>query len=221
MNLKVRSMRLRWAAILVMVALVVVAIVALPSVREPILRTAGWALVINNRVARADIIVVSLDSGGAGALEAADLVRSGIATRVAVFADRPNGEAREFMHRGLPYEDATARQIRQLRSLGVMDVVQIPRTSGGTESAGQVLPTWCDQHQLRSVVFVATKDHSRRSQRVLNRAMKGRPTQVTVQSTRYSDFDPDQWWRTRDGLRTEIIELQKLGLDLVRHPMSF
>jgi uncharacterized SAM-binding protein YcdF (DUF218 family) len=221
MNLKVRSMRLRWAAILVMVALVVVAIVALPSVREPILRTAGWALVINNRVARADIIVVSLDSGGAGALEAADLVRSGIATRVAVFADRPNGEAREFMHRGLPYEDATARQIRQLRSLGVMDVVQIPRTSGGTESAGQVLPTWCDQHQLRSVVFVATKDHSRRSQRVLNRAMKGRPTQVTVQSTRYSDFDPDQWWRTRDGVRTEIIELQKLGLDLVRHPMSF
>jgi uncharacterized SAM-binding protein YcdF (DUF218 family) len=221
MNLKVRSMRLRWAAILVMVALVVVAIVALPSVREPILRTAGWALVINNRVARADIIVVSLDSGGAGALEAADLVRSGIATRVAVFADRPNGEAREFMHRGLPYEDATARQIRQLRSLGVMDVVQIPRTSGGTESAGQVLPTWCDQHQLRSVVFVATKDHSRRSQRVLNRAMKGRLTQVTVQSTRYSDFDPDQWWRTRDGVRTEIIELQKLGLDLVRHPMSF
>jgi uncharacterized SAM-binding protein YcdF (DUF218 family) len=125
------------------------------------------------------------------------------------------------MHRGLPYEDATARQIRQLRSLGVKDVVQIPRTSGGTESAGQVLPTWCDQHQLRSVVFVATKDHSRRSQRILDRAMKGRPTQVTVQSTRYSDFDPDQWWRTRDGVRTEIIELQKLGLDLVRHPMSF
>jgi uncharacterized SAM-binding protein YcdF (DUF218 family) len=214
-------MRLRWVAILVMVALVAVAIVALPSVREPILRGAGRALVINNRVAPADIIVVSSDSGGGGALEAADLVQSGIATRIAVFADRPNRVASEFMRRGLPYEDASTRQMRQLKSLGMTDVTQIPRTEAGTEGSAQALPPWCDQHQLRSVVFVAANDHSRRSQRVLDRAMKGHPTQVTVQATRYSNFDPNQWWRTRAGVRTEIIELQKLGLDLVRHPMSF
>jgi hypothetical protein len=86
------SWRPRWATILVVVALAAAAIVAVPSVREPVLRTAGWALVVNEPVAPADIIVVSLDSGGAGALEAADLVQSGIATRVAVFADPPSGE---------------------------------------------------------------------------------------------------------------------------------
>jgi hypothetical protein len=99
-------MRLRWVGILVMVALVAVAIVALPSVREPILRAAGWALVINNRIGPADVIVVSLDSGGAGALEAADLVQSGVAKGIAVFADPPSREGREFIRRGLPYEDA-------------------------------------------------------------------------------------------------------------------
>src|SRR5712692_6355614 len=168
----------RWASILVVVAAAAVAIVAIPSVREPVLRAAGWALVVSEPVAPADIIVVSIDSGGAGALEAADLVRSGIATRVAVFTDPPSGEDHEFIRRGLPYEDASARQIRQLSWLGVTDVVQILRTDAGTEGEGQVLPPWCDLHEFRSMVFVVARDHSRRIRRVLNRVMKGHPTRV-------------------------------------------
>ena len=210
----------RWAPILVMLVVSAFAIVAIRSIREPVLRAAGWALVVNQPVASADIIVLSLDSGGAGALEAADLVQSGISKRVAVFMDPPSGVDHEFIRRGLPYEDAGARQIRQLRSLGVTDVVQISRING-TESEGQVLPPWCDEHQLRSIVVVATKDHSRRLRRVLDRDMKGHPTHVTVQPARYSSFDPDRWWETRGGVRTEIIELQKLLLDVVLHPMSF
>src|SRR2546425_454397 len=133
MNPSMSSWWPRWASILVVVAAAGTAVVVFPSVREPILRAAGWALVLNEPVAPADIIVVSLDSGGAGALEAADLMQSGIATRVAVFTDPPSGEDHEFIRRGLPYDDASARQIRQLRWLGVMGIVEIPRTEAGTE----------------------------------------------------------------------------------------
>src|SRR5580704_9886319 len=83
----ISSRRPRWAPILVVVALATAAILAVPSVREPVLRAAGWALVINEPISPADIIVVSSFAGGAGAREAADLVQSGIATRVAVFSD--------------------------------------------------------------------------------------------------------------------------------------
>jgi hypothetical protein len=222
MNSSMSYRRPRWPSILVVaVTLAAAAIAAVPSVREPVLRAAGWALVVDEPVAPADIIVVSLSSGGAGALEAADLVQSGIATRVAVFADPPSGEDHEFIRRGLPYEDASARQIRQLRWLGVTDVMQIPGTQAGTEGESQVLPPWCDQHQFRSIVFVAARDHSRRWRRVLNRIMKGHPTRVTVRPERYSIFDPDRWWETRDGVRTEISELQKLVLEVVLHPLSF
>src|SRR2546423_2682411 len=168
----------RWALILVVVALAAATIVGVPFVREPVLRAAGWALVVNEPVAPADIIVVSHDSGGAGALEAADLVQSGIATRVAVFTDPPSGEDHEFIRRGLPYEDAGARQIRQLRSLGVTDIMQIPRTEAGTEGAGQVLPPWCDQHQFRSIVFVAVMGHPLRSPRNLYPIIKRPPHHV-------------------------------------------
>jgi uncharacterized SAM-binding protein YcdF (DUF218 family) len=215
----------RRALILAVVALTAAAIVAVPSVRESVLRAAGWALVVDEPLAPADVIVLSLASGGAGALEAADLVKEGIATRVAVFTDPPSGDSgddqHEFIRRGLPYEDRSARQIGQLRLLGVTDVMQIPGGQAGTNNEGQVLPTWCDQHKFRSIVFVASRDHSRRTRRVLSRVMKGHPTRVIVQAARYSPFDPNRWWETRNGVRTEIIELQKLALDAVLHPLSF
>jgi hypothetical protein len=201
-------------------ALVIIAAFAAPFIRPPVLRAAGWALVINTPIEHADIIVVSLDSGGAGALEAADLVHSGIAARVAVFSDPPGGEDLEFIRRGLPYEDQSARQIRQLKWLGVMDISQITRIDAGTGGEGQALPAWCDQHAFRSVLFVAARDHSRRTQRVLDRAMSNHATRVAVTPARYSSFDPDRWWETRSGARTGIIELQKLVLDFLLHPID-
>ena len=96
------SRRPRWAPILIVVGLAMAAIVAVHSVREPILRAAGWALVVNEPLAPADVIVVSLDSGEAGALEAADLVQSGIAKRVAVFADSPSAAISRVHPPGAP-----------------------------------------------------------------------------------------------------------------------
>jgi uncharacterized SAM-binding protein YcdF (DUF218 family) len=214
-----RSRRPGWVPILVMAALVAATIVAVLPFREPVLRAAGWALVINEPIVPADIIVVSAAAEGAGALEAADLVQSGIATRVAVFSDPPTGEDYEFIRRGLP--DEAARQIRQLKLLGVTDVLQIPTIEAGTNDEAQALPPWCDQHQFRLIVLVTARDHSRRWRRVLDRVMKDRPTRVTVQPARYSKFDPDRWWQTRDGVRREIVEFQKLLLDAVLHPLTF
>ena len=147
-------------------------------------------------------------------------MQSGVSKRVAVFQDPPSEEDFELIRRGLPPEGAGARQIRLLRMLGVTDVTQISRIDG-TESEGQMLPQWADRQHLQSIVVVAGKDHSRRLRRVLDRDMKGHSTYVAVRAARYSSFDPDRWWETRGGVRAEIVELQKLLLDVVRHPMSF
>jgi len=211
------SRRVRLAVVLVLVGAVVVGVLA---VREPILRAAGWALVFDEPVEPADIVVVPVAAGGTGVLEAADLVRSGIARRVAVFADPPDAVDLEFSRRGIPDEDAAARSARQLRLLGVTAIELIPRAVAGTENVGEVLPNWFIRHQFRSIVVVSTPDHSRRLHRVLHRAMRDDQTRVRIRVTRHSGFDPDRWWETRGGIRTEIIELQKLLFDLLRHPLS-
>ena len=210
----------QWIRILAVVGLSSLIAIGVPAIRRHILRSAGWALVHSDQPAKsADIIVVGVSADGAGTLEAADLVHNGVSTRVAVFADPPDRIVhREFLRRGIPYEDAAAVSTRQLRSLGIDNIEQIASTVAGSEEEGEVLPAWCDQRQFRSVVVVTTADHSRRLSRVLRRSMKGHRTSVTVQPAHYSTFDPDRWWLTRAGTRTEIIELEKLLLDLVRHP---
>jgi hypothetical protein len=140
---------------------------------------------------------------------------------VAVFTEPPDTLVdREFIRRGIPYEDAAARSVRQLRALGVDTIDRIPSYVTGTEDEGPALADWCDQHRFRSVVVVSTADHSRRLRRVLHRFMKGHPTKVTVRSARYLVFDPDRWWETHAGIRTEVEELEKLLLDILRHPIS-
>ena len=69
--------------------------------------------------------------------------------------------------------------------------------------------------------MVGNPDHSRRLRRV-HRSVKGHQTNVAVScSTHYSGFDPDRWWNSPDsGIRTEIMESEKLLLDIVRHPIS-
>ncbi len=62
MSSRVVIWRPRWVVIFALVALAAAAILAVRHLQEPILRAAGWALVANETIAPADIIVVSLDS---------------------------------------------------------------------------------------------------------------------------------------------------------------
>ena len=76
---------------------------------------------------------------------------------------------------------------------------------------------------LRAAGWVLVADEpvdSRRLRRVLRRAMQGLPTRVAIRRARKSPFDPDRWWENPAGIRPGIIELQKLLLDVVRHPIS-
>ena len=211
--------RRRWFRIFAVIVLLGV-MVGVPAIRGAILRTAGMALVVDEPVGPADIIVVPLWAGAGGAIDAADLVHAGIAGRVAVLPEPPRQAERELTRRGIAYLDATTNLVQLLRSLGVTHVEVIPDPAAGTSAEAQVLRTWCDRQGLRSIVVVSAPDHSRRVRRALRRAFLGHPATVLVRSARFSIFDPKTWWQSRDGVRIEIVELQKLLLDIARHPFS-
>src|SRR5215470_16634849 len=201
----------RWALRLgAAAAVVAVLLLAIPASRHALLRAVGWTLVVDDPLRPADAIVVAVDAGEAGVLEAADLVHRGFSQRVAIFDDPPEAAEREFMRRHIEYEDRAARETRELRTLGIDEVHRIVRDVVGTEDEGRVFPAWCDQLELRTVIVVSHADHTRRLRRVLSRALKGHHTTLIVRRARYSEFDPDEWWRSRSALRTGIIELEKL-----------
>jgi hypothetical protein len=208
----------RWAPLIP--AIVVFGVIAgVPAIRESMLRAAGRVLVVDEPVGPADVIVVPAWAGASGAIDASDLIHRGIANRVALLPEAPEPAEQELARRGVSFGDQNAALVQLLRSLKVENVEVIPDPAAGTEAEGQVLLAWCEQHQFRSILVVSSPDHSRRVGRVIRRSMRGHPTTVMIRSARYSSFDPDRWWTTRDGMRTEIVELEKLLLDVVRHPI--
>ena len=174
-------------------------------------------LVAEDPPAKADIIVVSTDSLAAGILEAGKLFDAGYAARVAVFEHQPGPLQAELARRNLPRIDLQAWSVDLLHALGINQVSLIPAVVG-TNDEGDVLLQWCRANGIRSILFVSVADHSRRTRRVLNRALARNGVAVSVRWARLSQFDPDHWWQDRNGQRIEIIESQKLILDILRHP---
>lgn len=210
--------RSRLIPLLLLIAALAAAVI--PATRDGMLRAVGWGLVAHDAMAHADVIVIANDADGSGALEAADLVKESIATRVALFVRPQTLAARAFAKRGLPYDDSTSTTAKELRELGVTSVERIPGLVAGTNDEGRVLPAWCREKQYHTLVFVSTPDHSRRTRRVLRRAFEGSSIRAIVWYSHYSSFDPDAWWRTRNGIRIAISEYEKLLLDLLRHPLG-
>lgn len=206
--------------ILLAAIVVLIAALALPDSRHALLRAAGWVLVVDDTVAHVNVIVIAVDDYGAGVLEAANLVHQGIAPRVALFSDPPDVADREFARRGVPYYDAAALSVKQLHALGISTVEVIERNVSGTEEEASVLPRWCAEKRYDSVLLVTSPDHSRRVRRALRRALAGHGIDLLVRYSRLSPFDPDGWWHTRTGIRTELVESEKLVLDVLRHPLS-
>jgi hypothetical protein len=207
----------RRLALSVLVAGVLAAGVAM---RRPMLRAAGRLLVVDDPVEPVDAIVLPQWSGAAGAIDASDLVRDGKTRRLFLLPEPARRADEELARRGIAYMNGNLNLVTLLHSLGVGGVEVISDAAVGTEDEGRVLVDWCGQRQLHSVIVVSSPDHSRRVRRVLRRALRGSSTKVIVRAARFSSFDPDQWWNSRDGMRTEIVELEKLVLDVARHPFG-
>jgi uncharacterized SAM-binding protein YcdF (DUF218 family) len=195
----------------------IVSVAGVPGWRHLLLRAAGGALVAQDAPAKADIIVVSSDSLGEGALEAADLVEAGFASRVAIFDRIDTQLQRELIRRGAPRWDPKGFLIQVLRSQGVSDIVVLPAVVG-TVDEGRVLQQWCAANSVHSLLFISVPDHSRRTRRVLDRALGPLGVRVMVRYAHWSQFNPDSWWQSRYGQRVQIMESEKLLVDILRHP---
>ena len=117
------------------------------------------------------------------------------------------------------YADEGERFLGLLHAMNIGQVEVVGMRDGGTEEFGEFLPEWSRQRQLDSVLVVTGTDHSRRVKRVLRRNSSGQHPRFTVRRSRYSAFTPERWWCPVPS-ELGLVELQKLALDVVLHPLS-
>jgi hypothetical protein len=185
--------------------------------RAAILGYVGRVMTASDPLAPAELAVLTPDSGDC-ALEISDLFRDHLVKRVAVLAPEPTPALRELERRGVHRQDGPLDVLVQL-GVPSATIVTIPAGEGGTIDSTKALADWCFNHPADGIIVVVSPTHARRFRRALGRVWRGPGPLPSIHVTKFDQFRADDWWRSRRTLREGIVELQKLMLDYVSHPM--
>jgi uncharacterized SAM-binding protein YcdF (DUF218 family) len=160
-------------------------------VRHPLLRIAGNFWVVDETPANSDAIVVLGDDNYRGdrAARAAEMFKSHWAPRVIAsgpylrpYASIPQLEAHDLANDGVP---ASA-------------IVVFAHHAQNTKDEALALSSLVAAHGWRRILLVTSNYHTRRSEYIFERTL---PTgdSLTVVAAPDFEYDPDNWWNTRQG----------------------
>ena len=172
---------------------VVVVVAILYLVRVPLLRFAGEFWIVDDAPESSDVIIVlSGDNYDAvRAARAAALFRAAMAPHVVA-----TGRSLRS------YATTTDLMKRDLTDHGVPAAAIIPLThrADNTRDEAVAVSEFVASHHWKKILLVTSNYHTRRSEYIYERTLPP-GTQLRVISAPDIEYDPQSWWRTREGLK--------------------
>lgn len=160
-------------------------------VRRPLLRFAGNFWVVEDSAQTSDAIVILSDDNFSAdrAARAAQLFKEGFAPRIVASGRylRPYASMAELMQ-----HDLTDRGVPQSA------VVRFPMHAEDTLEEAEALSQFLSSHGWKRILLVTSNYHTRRARYIYERMLPP-GFELRVISAPDSDFDPDNWWRSRQG----------------------
>ena len=167
--------------------------------RSPLLRLAGSFWIVDEEPQNSDVIVILGDDNLTAdrAARAAELFKSGFAPRVIASG--------RFLR---PYASVAELEQHDLTERGVPPtaVVRLTHYATDTREEVAVISGQLAAHGWKRVILVTSNYHTRRSRYISERLFPA-GTILRVVAARDSDYNPDAWWNTREGLKIFFHEL--------------
>ncbi len=171
-------------------------------VRHPLFRLAGGFWVVDETPTPSDAIVMLSDDDYQAdrAAHAAELFKAGWAPHVVA-----SGRLLR------PYAGIAELEQHDLESRGVPEsaIVKLPQTDRNTREECQGIGQFVVSHGWKRVLLVTSNYYTRRARYICARVFPSGTTLI-VSAARDSDYDPDNWWRTRQG--TKIFFGEAVGI---------
>ena len=168
--------------------------------RHPLMRLAGQTWVVDEPAAPSDALIVLGDDNYAAdrAFHAAELYRQKVAP-VVVASGR-------MLRRNVSVADVMERD---LESFGVpsTSIVKLTHTAENTREEAVEAARLIRTRGWKRVLVVTSNYHARRARFILKGSPRKRVTLRRAQHARDSDFDPSNWWQTRQGQKLFLTEL--------------
>jgi uncharacterized SAM-binding protein YcdF (DUF218 family) len=168
-------------------------------VRHPLMRLAADLWMVNDPTAPADVIIVLGDDNYAGdrAFHAAELYRSGVAPVVVASGRmlRANVSIADLME-------------HDLESFGIpaSSVVKFSQRASNTKQEAEALSGLISRSGWKRILIVTSNYHARRAAFIFDRVLPSNLS-LHVSGARDSEFNPSDWWETRQGQKLLLDEL--------------
>ncbi len=180
-------------------AIVVVAAALCYSTRDMWLGWAGRFLIQTDPLEHADVIVVLAGDGSGLRLDqAVKLMRDGYAPLVLADGSADFYGAREC-DLALDYA----------KRAGAGDAVEsLCMQAHSTLEESQIVDTELRSRQVRSAIVVTSDYHTRRAKMIFSQ-LENSPIRYRFDASPTQGFDPDNWWRSREGRKIAGVEWLK------------
>ncbi len=161
--------------------------------RHPLMRLAGNFWVVDDGPAASDAIVILGDDNYEGdrATRAAEVLKAGWAPRIIAsgrylrpYASIAQLEQHDLLERGIP---ASA-------------IIPLAHRAENTREEGEAIGKFIAAHGWKRILVVTSNYHTRRARYILSRVLPP-GTVLRVLSATDTNYDPDNWWRTRRGVK--------------------
>ncbi len=167
--------------------------------RHPLMRLAGGFWTVDEGPVAADAIVILGDDNynGDRAARAVQILNGGWAPRIVAsgrylrpYASIAELEEHDLIERGVP---STA-------------IVRLAHRAENTRDEAVAISQLLSIRGWKRIIVVTSDFHTRRARYICERTFP-RGTLLRVVAARDSDYDPDNWWRSRLGIKIFIHEL--------------
>lgn len=195
-----KSFRERWKGIprwMKGVGCVLLIGIVLFMVRFPILRGLGNALVYQSDLRHAEVMFVLSGSPYDRGSEAARLFAGGWANRIVCTGGIiPH----DFKALGLDYYESDLIRNRLL-SLNVPDsLIEVIHEGTSTKEEADIIIQYCIDHQVKSVIVLSSKFHTRRVKQVFRKRFRKAGIELCIRGAPSTQFDERTWWKSESGL---------------------
>jgi uncharacterized SAM-binding protein YcdF (DUF218 family) len=190
-----------------LLAAVLALAIAAPLLWRPALRGLGAALIAEDDLAPADVLVVSSSSTAVDAFEAAALYRGGYAARVLVPGTAVDPHLQDLRSLGIPYLSSSelARAVLERSGVPAAAIEIGSATIDGTETESAALAPDVARQRPRRLLVITARSHTARTRWLLRRLLSAE-TVVMVRSAGDDAYAADTWWQSRSEARETLME---------------
>jgi len=166
--------------------------------REPILRSVGNYLIVEDELKQAEVIFLlgggSFDRGN----EAAKLLKSGHANYVVCTGGQVPGTLKAL---GMKYKEAKVSKINLVKNNKVSTLkVKLIAEGTSTKEESELILSYCLEKNIKEAIVLSSKFHTRRVNDVFRPILEEEGINVILRGAPSSQYDEDYWWQYESGL---------------------